>query len=52
MGAWLSSLCDCLGREPAQPSLAGLAEHYHRIRQEMCDIESLLELRGKNTRCC
>ena len=47
MGAWLSSFCDCLGREEAhQP---GLLEHYHK---EMCDIESLLEDKVKNSRCC
>ena len=50
MGAWLSSFCDCLGREEAhQP---GLLEHYHKIQKEMCDIESLLEDKVKNSRCC
>ena len=51
MGAWLSSFCDCLGREKAPPQ-PSLLEHYHQIQKEMCDIESLLEQRMKNGRCC
>ena len=49
MGALLSSLSSCLGREEQQPTLL---EHYHRIHMEMADIESLLENKVRNSRCC
>ena len=51
MGAWLSS---CLGREeegvaPHQPTLA---EHYHRLQDDLCDLEALALQRVKTARCC
>ena len=51
MGALLSSLSSCLGcrEEEQQPTLL---EHYHRIHMEMTDMESLLESRVRNSRCC
>ena len=50
MGALLSSLSSCMGcREEQQPTLV---EHYHRIQTEMADIESLLESKVRNSRCC
>ena len=53
MGAWLSSLGDCLWREETvERQQPGLLEHYHRIQKDMCDIESLLEQRAKAARCC
>jgi hypothetical protein len=54
MGAWLSNLSDCLWRQEASPPVyqPGLLEHYHRLQKDMCDIESLLEQRVKNSRCC
>ena len=49
MGDCLSGMSGCLGREEARPSLL---EHYHKVHKEMCDLESLLENRIKNARCC
>ena len=50
MGALLSSLYDCLGRDEAPRP--GLLDHYHQIQNDMCEIERLLEQRVKNSRCC
>ena len=52
MGALLSNLSDCLWREAVPVERPSLAEHYHRLQKDMCDIESLLEQRVKNSRCC
>ena len=53
MGAWLSSLGDCLGREETvERQQPGLLEHYHKIHKDICDLESLLEQRAKAARCC
>ena len=52
MGAWLSSLGDCLWLEETVERQPGLLEHYHRIQKDLCDIESLLEQRAKAARCC
>ena len=54
MGAWLSVVVgECLWREAApQVEQPSLVEHYHRLQKDLCDIESLLESRVKNTRCC
>ena len=53
MGAWLSSLGDCLWREEtAERQPPRLLEHYHKIHKDMCDLESLLEQRAKAARCC